>query len=117
MRILLDSYAEPCSADPELLALKVSALELLDRTFLDVVRIGEPTVPLPDAEAVLLVEIEAGSGAELRRAVETAVRVARPRAIGVDAALSGAGTEQLWRVRHAASPILARLPRSAALCK
>jgi FAD/FMN-containing dehydrogenase len=110
IRILLDSYAGLAPLVQELLALKVSALELLDRTFLDVVRVGEPTVPIPDAEAVVLVEIEAGSASELRRAVETAVRVARPRAIGVDAAISGAGADQLWRVRHAASPILARLP-------
>jgi FAD/FMN-containing dehydrogenase len=110
VRILLESYAGFSPLIAELLAANVSALELLDRTFLDVVRAGEPTLPIPDAEAVLLVEIEASSAAELRRATETVVRVARPRAIGVDAALSGAGADLLWRVRHAASPILARLP-------
>jgi FAD/FMN-containing dehydrogenase len=110
VRILLDSYAELPALVAELLALEVSALELLDRTFLDVVRIGEPGAPLPDAEAVLLVEIEAEKEVELRRAAEAAVRVARPRAMGVDVAVSSAGTEQLWRLRHAASPMLARLP-------
>jgi D-lactate dehydrogenase len=110
VRILLDSYAAFPTLIADLLTLEVSALELLDRTFLDVVRTGDPAVPLLNAEAVLLVEIEAASGAELRRATEAAVRMARPRAIGVDAAVSSAGTEQLWRVRHAASPILARLP-------
>jgi FAD/FMN-containing dehydrogenase len=110
VRILLDSYAELPALIAKLLALEVSALELLDRTFLDVVRTGEPTVPLPDAEAVLLVEIEAASEVAVRRAAEAAVRAARPGAIGVDAAVSSPGTEQLWRVRHAASPFLARLP-------
>ncbi len=110
VRVLLADYAELPALVAELLALEVSALELLDRTFLDVVRSGEPSLPLPDAEAVLLVEIEAASLPKLRRATEAAVRLARARAIGVDAAISGAGTEQLWRLRHAASPILARLP-------
>jgi FAD/FMN-containing dehydrogenase len=110
VRILLGGYAELPALVSDLLALEVSALELLDRTFLDVVRRGEPTVPLPDVEAVLLVEIEAASESKLRRAAEAAVRAARPRAIGVDIAISGAGTERLWRLRHAASPILARLP-------
>jgi D-lactate dehydrogenase len=110
VRILLGSYAELAPLVGELLALEVSALELLDRTFLDVVRRGDPSAPIPNAEAVLLVEIEAGSAAALQRTTEAAVRAARSRAIGVDAAISSAGTEQLWRLRHAASPMLARLP-------
>ncbi len=110
LRASLDSYAPLSALVAELLALEVSALELLDRTFLDVVRTGDASAPIPDAEAVLLVEIEAASEAELRRSVEAAVGVARPRAIGVDAAISDAGAERLWRLRHAASPLLARLP-------
>ncbi|MGH7631387.1 MAG: FAD-binding oxidoreductase, partial [Gemmatimonadales bacterium] len=110
VRILLADYAELPALVPELLALEVSALELLDRTFLDVARAGEPSILLPDAEAVLLVEIEGTSAPLLRRTAEAVVRAARPRAIGVDVAISGAGTEQLWRLRHAASPMLARLP-------
>jgi FAD/FMN-containing dehydrogenase len=110
VRILLGDHAELPALVAELLPLEVSALELLDRTFLDVVRSGEPSIPLPNADAVLLVEIEAASEGALRRVAEAVVRAARPRAIAVDAALSRAGTDQLWRVRHAASPILARLP-------
>ncbi|HET8625105.1 MAG TPA: FAD-binding oxidoreductase [Gemmatimonadales bacterium] len=110
VRVLLGDYAELPALVADLRALEVSAIELLDRTFLDVVRSAEPNLPLPHTEAVLLVEIEAESEAALRRAADAAVRAARPRAVAVDAALSGAGTEQLWRIRHAASPILARLP-------
>jgi D-lactate dehydrogenase (quinone) len=110
VRILLASYDELAPLVADLLALEVSALELLDRTFLDVVRSGDPALPLPAAEAVLLIELEAANEAELRRQSEAAVRAARPRAIAVDAAMSGAGTDQLWKIRHAASPILAQLP-------
>jgi FAD/FMN-containing dehydrogenase len=110
VRILLESYAELPALVGDLLGLEVSALELLDRTFLDVVRSGDPAAPLPSAEAVLLVEIEAASAVSLRRRAEAAVGIARPRAIGVDAAVSNEGTDRLWRLRHAASPILARLP-------
>jgi FAD/FMN-containing dehydrogenase len=110
LRVLLGDYATLPDLVADLLALEVSAIELLDRTFLDVARAGEPSLPLPNAEAVLLIEIEAPSEPALRRAADAAVRAARPRSMAVDAAMTGVGTEQLWRLRHAASPMLARLP-------
>ena len=51
VRILLDSYAAFPTLIADLLTLEVSALELLDRTFLEVVRTGDPAVPLLNAEA------------------------------------------------------------------
>jgi D-lactate dehydrogenase len=41
---------------------------------------------------------------------ESAVAAARPLSFEVDASLSRDGAERLWRLRHAASPILAGLP-------
>jgi FAD/FMN-containing dehydrogenase len=110
VRVLLDSYRAVPDLVADLVGLEVSALELLDRTFLDVVRSAQPNVPLPNAEAVLLVEVEAADETALRSAVEAVVRVARPRALGVDAGLSRAGADRIWQLRHAASPILAGLP-------
>ena len=110
VRILLDSYRELPGLVAQLLALRVSALELLDRTFLEVARAGDPGMPLPEAEVVLLLEFEAESEAALRGAVESGVRLARPVALGVDAGVSSAGADRIWRLRHAASPILAGLP-------
>jgi FAD/FMN-containing dehydrogenase len=61
-------------------------------------------------EAVLLVEFERNDRDSLRRATEEATARARPLAYSVDTAFSSEAAERLWAVRHAASPILARLP-------
>ncbi|MDQ3698858.1 MAG: FAD-binding oxidoreductase, partial [Gemmatimonadota bacterium] len=88
-----------------------SACELLDRTFLDVAALapGSPTLP-DDTEAVLLIEVE-GENAPAAAALA--------RQVGAESGAAGAGmvmlgldpaTEmRLWALRHAASPILARL--------
>jgi FAD/FMN-containing dehydrogenase len=49
---------------------------------------------------------------EVRAAVEQAARAVAPWASGVDTGLTAAAAERLWTLRHAASPILARLPES-----
>lgn len=93
-----------------------SALEFLDRTFLDLVASGsvgqEPATPrLPGGSAgLLLVEFEHDDPAILRGIVGDAVRTVTPLAADVQTALTDAETSQLWALRHAASPILARLP-------
>ena len=94
--------------------LQPSALELLDRSFLDLV--GTSTLAgaglgFPGADAVLLVEFERNDPESLRRAVETATARARPLAHSVDSAFSAAAADRLWAIRHAASPILAALPQ------
>jgi FAD/FMN-containing dehydrogenase len=92
---------------------QVSALELLDRSFLDLVgsaALNGAALRFPTAEAVLLVELERNDPASLRRAVEAATAKARPLADSVDSAFSAAAAERLWGIRHAASPILAALP-------
>ena len=88
-----------------------SACELLDRTFLDVARAGGKAGDLPAAtEAVLLAEVEAATVAEAAEAARQLERIFREAgASDVRLALDPATETALWELRHAASPILARL--------
>ncbi len=103
--VTLDSLAGVCTTLREHGAV---AVELLDRTFLSVLphrRSGE--------EAVLLVEFEGDDEAGLE--VELAAAAAAVSACGageVVAATTAEESAELWRLRHAASPILASLPES-----
>ncbi|HEY0776908.1 MAG TPA: FAD-linked oxidase C-terminal domain-containing protein, partial [Gemmatirosa sp.] len=93
-----------------------AACELLDRTFLDVAAAGGA---LPDAvrtadggvpEAVLLAEVEGTDAAAARAGAESLGSAFH--AAGADAvslALNPEAEHALWALRHAASPILARL--------
>jgi FAD/FMN-containing dehydrogenase len=95
--------------------LQPSALELLDRSFLDLIsadEAGNAGIQFPGAEAVLLVELEREDPISLRNALSDATARARPVALSVDAAYSADAAARLWAIRHAASPILARLPES-----
>lgn len=88
-----------------------SACELLDRTFLDVARGGGAPVPVPpEAEAVLLAEVEGRDAADCgvhARALEVGFRAAG--ATKVVLALDEDTERSMWELRHAASPILSRL--------
>jgi FAD/FMN-containing dehydrogenase len=90
---------------PAVLALRPhgpSALEVLDRTYLDFVR-GAAQRHLPEGtEAVLLVEFEH----EGREAVAAMGGIAGTVELADDAA----SVSRLWELRHLASPILAALP-------
>jgi FAD/FMN-containing dehydrogenase len=114
LRILLHDYATLAELVERLVGLGASSVELMDRTFLELVAAhgGDYAAAPhgPGIEAILLVELEAGSPEELRSLAESAVAAARPLSFEVDAALSRDGAERLWRLRHAASPILAGLP-------
>lgn len=99
--VTLRSLGDVAPAVDALGPLAPSAVELLDRTYLDRVRAAAGSRLPSDAEAVLLVELE-GEG-----------RVAADRLHGIAectllAADPSAGT--LWELRHLASPILAALP-------
>jgi FAD/FMN-containing dehydrogenase len=90
---------------PAVLALRPlgpSAVELLDRTYLDFVRGAAQRHLAAGTEAVLLVEFE-GSGREAADAV-------RDIATSVELADDPAAVGKLWELRHLASPILASLP-------
>jgi FAD/FMN-containing dehydrogenase len=86
-----------------LLPLGPSAIEVMDRTYLDFVQASTHR-PLPDGtEAVLLVEFEGDDGADAAGAVADL-------ALATERADDPAGIEQLWELRHLASPILTRMP-------
>ena len=107
----LDDLAEVVAA---LLALRPSAVELLDRTFLSLVarHRGEEALPpiARGAEAVVLVEFERSDERSARGAVGDAVRAVREWTTEVETALTPKEREALWAIRHAASPILTSLP-------
>jgi FAD/FMN-containing dehydrogenase len=88
-----------------------SALELLDRSFLDLLGPSHRVAAGvgPSVEALLLVEFERDQQEALRKTLEMAERAVKTWAISVDIAYSG-DADRLWAIRHAASPILAGLP-------
>jgi len=87
-----------------------SAIELLDRSFLDLVTVTGAVVPLEGARAVLLVDFERLTDREVRAALEGADRAVSPIALRTRAGVSPSEREALWRLRHGASPALAALP-------
>jgi len=102
-------------AVPYLVALNPSAVELLDRTLLDLVREAgaRPSHGLPEGlEGLLLIEFERETQAAARGVVGDAVRGLRASTAHVATAIDRASLEQLWAVRRLASPALARLPES-----
>lgn len=88
-----------------------AACELLDRTFLDVAASAAPLPHVPaDSEAVLLAEVEADSDDEARSAAEAlAAEFRAAGATTVSLAFTKGDENDMWELRHAASPILARL--------
>ncbi|HEY5939576.1 MAG TPA: FAD-binding oxidoreductase, partial [Gemmatimonadales bacterium] len=91
-----------------------SALELLDRSFLDLLggdRLSRAGLG-PGTEAVVLVELERDDAEALRHALREAADAVSTWATTVDTAYSPSEAEQLWAIRHAASPILAGLPEN-----
>jgi FAD/FMN-containing dehydrogenase len=89
-----------------------SALELLDRTFLDL--IGTGTLGAGGAgtrpDAILLVEVERDDPEALQAVLARAAGAVQPWATSIKTAYSPPEAERLWAIRHAASPILAGLP-------
>ena len=91
-----------------------SACELIDRTFLALAQSEGESIGITDGtETVLLVEVEAGdhaSAAAAARQLEGLFGGAG--AMRIQVALDPASEGALWSIRHAASPILARLDPS-----
>jgi FAD/FMN-containing dehydrogenase len=94
----------------QLSTLDPSAIELLDRTFLEVA--APEAFPLEGVDAVLLVEFERGTADAARGVVGDAVRVTRPWCVHVETALDNTERERMWELRHAASSRLAELPHT-----
>jgi FAD/FMN-containing dehydrogenase len=115
LRLALGSLDDLAPIVASLSGVEPSAIELLDRSFLDLVatdRLAGAGLRFSGAEAVLLVEVERNDPVALRQALEQATAVARPVAMSVDTAFSPEAAGRLWAIRHAASPILAALPES-----
>jgi FAD/FMN-containing dehydrogenase len=87
------------------------ACELLDRTFLDVAASGGAARQVPEeTESALLAEVEGADAAEAERSARELERIfTESGATSVRVALEGHTETELWELRHAASPILARL--------
>jgi thymidylate synthase (FAD) len=106
----VDSLSEAVRAT---LPSQPSAIELLDRTFLDLLAgdtLAGAAFRFGEAEAVLLIEIERDDPDSLREALHLATARLRPIAHAVDTAFTPEAAERLWSIRRAASPILAGLP-------
>ncbi|HWA16081.1 MAG TPA: FAD-binding oxidoreductase [Gemmatimonadales bacterium] len=103
LRVSLRSLDDLEPAVSALVRLEPSAVELLDRTFLDLVGRQGAT------EAMLLVEFERETATAARGVVGDAVRALGDLAAEVVTALTPEEEHDLWQLRHAASPILAGL--------
>jgi FAD/FMN-containing dehydrogenase len=112
LRASLGSLDQLADAVGALLDHKPSAVEMLDRTFLDLVadHVTLPAGERPDA--ILLVEFEADSADAAHAVTRAAATAIAPFATRVETALEDRDVRDLWALRHAASPILARLPAS-----
>jgi FAD/FMN-containing dehydrogenase len=113
LRVGLRSLDQLSDATEAILVGQPSAIELLDRSFLDLVAtdtVAGAGLRFPSVEAVLLVELEREDADALRDALEVVTARVRPIAYSVDTAFSEIAAQRLWAIRHAASPILAALP-------
>jgi FAD/FMN-containing dehydrogenase/Fe-S oxidoreductase len=112
--VLFDDLQKSGAAVVEILRSRPSAVELLDRTFVDVVRDASPSVAasLPQGtEAILIVEIEGDEPLEVdARMTALAGRLTgRERlATEVRRSVRSEDAARIWAIRKAASPILSR---------
>ncbi|HET6681162.1 MAG TPA: FAD-binding oxidoreductase, partial [Gemmatimonadaceae bacterium] len=90
-----------------------SACELLDRTFLDVTH-GVHGLAIPEGtESLLMIELEATDRPRATAAAAALEReILAAGATWTELGLDEDSEAELWKVRHAASPILARLDPS-----
>ena len=91
--------------------LGAATCELLDRTFLDLVRTGAPQGTIPsEIEALLLLDAEAATQADAD-SLATAIAAAFVAlgATGLTRASDADAIAALWHIRHAASPLLATM--------
>lgn len=95
-----------------ILELQPATCEMIDRTFIDLVRAGaeDPGYPLRQGlEAILFVEMEGDSDAEVAARLEALRTAMAGVADRVSLAESAEEQERFWHVRHAASPLIAKL--------
>ena len=100
------------AAVERILALDPAACEMIDRTFIDLVRAGEddPGYPLREGlEAILFVEMEEDDAGAVEEKLSRLREAMAGVADRVSVAATAAEAERFWHVRHAASPIIAKL--------
>jgi FAD/FMN-containing dehydrogenase len=111
LRLAVADDAALSAALARLAASPASAIEVLDRTFLEFVL---ETLPPEEqdvarrAGAMLLIEFEGAESAVREALAEWASRL-EPLAVDLRVALDLHELDNLWDIRHAASPLLARL--------
>jgi FAD/FMN-containing dehydrogenase len=93
-----------------LLGVLPSAIELLDRTFLDLAGSEAAWLPMDGVQALVLVDVEGPDAADVAERLDRAAALVGPRAAATRAGLDHDTRTALWRIRHAASPALAALP-------
>lgn len=111
LRVALHDDAGLAEALEALRGSTASAVELLDRTFLAFVgsELGPSERAVAErAAAMLLVEFE-GSDDEVASELDRWGRRLAPLSLDLQAAAGEHALERLWEIRHAASPLLARL--------
>ncbi len=115
LRADFDDVRRAGEAVVRLKELQPSALEILDRTLLDLVRdsLAEQGIPLGDGLAsLLLIEFEGETPAEAAAALDRAETMLRKNARGLLGTIRATEPEaqaKVWKVRKAASPILERM--------
>jgi FAD/FMN-containing dehydrogenase len=108
--IELDSLEAAGDVIQAILPLRPATCEMLDRTLLDIVREAgaDDDYPIdPALEAILLVEMEGDSIAEVGESLRRATAAARPAAVRTSLAVDPDQQTRLWSVRHRASPLIA----------
>lgn len=111
LRVALGARADLVPALECLRQFDPSTLELLDASFLRVIEgswSGHAALPQGTA-GVLLADFEADDSGELRAHTEAAAAAVAAFAVDVQTAHEPAAIEELWQVRHRASPVLASL--------
>ena len=86
------------------------AIELLDRTFLDLAGPAAVPVPLTGVRALLLIDVEGADPGTVAATLTGAERAVGPAATATRLGFDAHERAALWRIRHAASPALAALP-------
>jgi FAD/FMN-containing dehydrogenase len=100
------------AAVERILTLSPATCEIIDRTFIDLVRQGDedPGYPLREGlEAILFVEMEGDSDAGVAAKLDGLAAAMNGVADRVSVAEDEAQRERFWHVRHAASPLIAKL--------
>jgi len=100
------------AAVERILALRPSTCEMIDRTFIDLVRSSgeDPGYPLREGlEAILFVEMEGDSDDAVAARLAEVERAMDGVADRVSLALDADQQARFWHVRHAASPLIAKL--------